>query len=246
MYNLLKAVVLALVLASGSIQPGSPLYPFRMTVENMMADGATEIKPQMEFTQEQADEMQRPADDGHGDCPGGNCGPVRGHNRDDGCSGDDCDDKGFAQRVNTVIPDHESDCPGGNCGPTEDHDRDGTCDGDDCDPARDHDRDHDGTCDDCELAKDRDQGDTCPDGNCGGDQGGDSHEDSCPGGSCGGGNQDGGDQEDNCPGGDCGGDQGGDSHEDSCPGGDCGGGRGSGDQGGGDHDCGDHDGGGHH
>jgi hypothetical protein len=62
MYNLLKATILALILAFGSIQPGSPLYPVRMTVENKVADEATETQPQqMEFAQEQADETQRRA-----------------------------------------------------------------------------------------------------------------------------------------------------------------------------------------
>ena len=174
MNNLLKAAALALVLALGSIQPSSPLYPVKMTVENTIAGEATETKLQMEFAQEQTDEMRRLADYGQDDsCPGGKCDPVRDDNHDVGCSGDDCDDKGFAQRVHTVIPDHESDCPGGNCGPIEDHDRGGTCPDGNCGGNQDG----------------GGQEDSCPGGNCGGDQGGDGHEDGCPGGHCGSGDQ---------------------------------------------------------
>ena len=118
MNKLLKATALALVLAFGSIggmvwasagsQPGSPLYPVRMAVENMTADKVTETKPQIEFAQEQADEMQRLADDGQDyDCPGDDCDRDRDRDRDGTCDGDDYDPARDRNR------DRDGSCEGG-------------------------------------------------------------------------------------------------------------------------------------
>ena len=122
MRNLLKATALALVLAFGSIggivwasagsQPGSPLYPVRMTIEKMglttTADEVTETQPQMEFAQEQAEEMQQPADNDQDDtCPNGNCDAVRDRDRE-----------------------RDGTCEGGNCGGDQGGDHDGDQGGD--------------------------------------------------------------------------------------------------------------------
>ena len=139
--KLLKAAALTLVLVCGSMggvawaaagsQPGSPLYPVRMTVEQMGltidTNEVTEAEPQMEFAREQVNEMRQLADDGQdGACP--NCDPVR--DRDDGCSGGDCDPVNDRDR-DGVCDDgdcgddradggHEGDCPDGNCGGDQD------------------------------------------------------------------------------------------------------------------------------
>jgi uncharacterized membrane protein YgcG len=177
--KLLKVGVLALVLVFGSMggivwasagsQPGSFLHPVTMAVGKMgltmTVDEVTETRSQMEFAQEQADEMQQLADDGRDDaCPGGNCALARDRDRTRDC--DDCDLAG---------------------------DRDRTCDGDDCDLARDRDRDQDRTCDcsgcdcicgcdGCDPARDCDR-----DGDGGSGQSGGGHSGGHSGGQGGGG-----------------------------------------------------------
>lgn len=164
----LKATVLALVLVFGSIrgmvwaaassQPGSSWYPVRVDAEKMSltitTGEVTETEPQIEFAQEQVDEMQQLADDGQDNtCPNGNCDPVRGH--DDGCSGGACD-------------------------PVNDRDRDGVCDGGSCGDGQGDgcpggncggDQGDGGPGGDCGGG----QGGGGDGGNCGGDQGGGGH-----------------------------------------------------------------------
>ncbi|MBL7064333.1 MAG: hypothetical protein ISS49_09055 [Anaerolineae bacterium] len=172
--KLLKVAALALVLVFGSMgemvgassgsQPGSSLYPVGMAVGEMgltvTAGEVTETKPQMEFAQEQADRMQRLADDGRDDAYlGGNCALAKDRDRDRTCDCDDCDPARDRDRDCT--------CDCDDCDPARDRDRDRTCDSDDCDPARDRDRDRTCDSDDCDPARDRDR-----DGGHSGGQGG--------------------------------------------------------------------------
>jgi hypothetical protein len=157
--KLLKVAALALVPVFGSMlgmvvvsagsQPGSSLYPVGMAAGEMgltvTVSEVTETKPHMEFAQEQADRMQRLADDGRDDaCLGGDCALAKDRDRDRTRDCDNCD------------PARDRDC---------DHDRTSDCD--DCDPARDRDHDRTSDCDDCGPARDRDR-----DGGHPGDQGG--------------------------------------------------------------------------
>jgi hypothetical protein len=184
MIRLLKTATLVLALVYGSMggmvwasadsQPGSPLYPVRLAVEEirlavhpaMTTDEVAEPQLQMDFARERAEEMQAEemrAADGEmdGACQGGNCGSEM----DGACQGGNCgSDQSSTCQGGNCGSDQDNACQGGNCG----SEMDSTCQGGNCDGEM-NDACQGGNCG-------SDQSSTCQGGNCDSNQDGEHHD----------------------------------------------------------------------